>query len=242
VRLPTSRRRPAAPHHAAVTARSPDLCLSGRRLRRALSRYRRPLGALLLAGAVVSALAAVAPPPAAVTAIVVAARDLSAGQVLVAGDLTVLRLPPAASPDGAVSEPAALTGRTVAAAMRRGEPITDVRLVGPGLLRGDTGLVAAPVRLADAAATSLVRPGDLVDVLSAAGVGATGQAAAGAPSARLVAVGARVLAVPPAGDQPVSADDGALVVLAVSPDTARALAGAAAAERLSLVIRSSGDR
>jgi hypothetical protein len=51
--------------------------------------------------------------------------------------------------------------------MRRGEPLTDVRLISSGLLDAygpDT--VATPVRIADAATARLLHHGDHVDVLS----------------------------------------------------------------------------
>jgi Flp pilus assembly protein CpaB len=50
-----------------------------------------------------------------------------------------------------------------------------------------------------------------------------------------VAMGVRVLAVPRADDT-AQASDGALVVLAVSTETARDLAAAGASQRLSLVV------
>ena len=54
-------------------------------------------------------------------------------------------------PAGALRDVTALLGRVLAAPVRRGEPITDVRLVGPSLLGATTaGLVAVPVRIADA--------------------------------------------------------------------------------------------
>lgn len=215
-------------------------------LRRLLSRHRRALAAVLVAAAVLVGLASVAPPRPPVRAVVVAARDLAAGALLGADDLRVASLPVAVAPEGALSDPAELAGRALAGAVRRGEPLTDLRLVGPGLLTGSTGLVVAPVRLADADAVALVRPGDVIDVLAAAGpdVGLTG--AGQDHSAHLVAIGARVLAVPlPAGGAPGAggaggSTSGALVVLAVTTSTARDLAGAAADERLSFVIEPDG--
>jgi pilus assembly protein CpaB len=219
-----------------------------RRARRAFSRHRRVFAAFLLAAAVVSGLAAAAPRQPHLATLVVAAHDLAAGRTLGASDLAFAQVPAAARPDGALGDPATLVGRSVASAVRRGEPITDVRLVGPGLLVGSRGVVAAPVRLADAATAALVRAGDLVDVLAASGSAAPdGSGSAGAESgataagtARIVAAGARVLAVPPLPDGQLAAD-GALVVLAVSPATATVLAGAAASERLSVVIRLPDD-
>jgi Flp pilus assembly protein CpaB len=132
--------------------------------------------------------------------------------------------------------------------MRQGEPFTDARLVGAPLLRGyGDGLVAAPVRIADAGAVALVATGDLVDVLAAESAMVPGQAGtAGAGSAtlatpaRVVASAARVVAIPrPTGDGssigPLA--EGALVVLATTPDIAADLARAAVTARLSLTLR-----
>ena len=73
---------------------------------------------------------------------------------------------PAAVPGGSARQPAVL-GRVVAGPVRRGEALTDARLVGPGLTAGldPQESAAVPVRLADAEAAALVRPGDRVDVL-----------------------------------------------------------------------------
>lgn len=215
--------------------------------RRRLARHRRLVAALLLGASAVAGLTALAPARPATTDVVVAAHDLPAGQLLRPADLAVAELPVGVRPDGTVASVAALDGRTVAAGLRRGEPVTDVRLVGPGLLVGTRGLVAAPVRMADADSVTLVRSGDVIDVYAAAGDAVlgdpsrTGGAASGSSSrARLVADRARVLSVPPR-DTPATTADGALLLLAVTPETARTLAGAASAERLSLVIRSADD-
>ena len=93
--------------------------------------------------------------------------DLPAGTVLTSGDLGVARLPPAAAPAGTVADPGQLVRAGPGRGVRAGEPITDARLVGPGLtaLLPD-GQVAAPVRLADLAVAALVRTGDRIDVLA----------------------------------------------------------------------------
>ncbi|MYT72708.1 MULTISPECIES: hypothetical protein [unclassified Streptomyces] len=93
-------------------------------------------------------------------------------------------------------------------------------------------VVSAPVRIADAGAVRLLRPGDRVDVVAAR--------ADGVPGVRVLASGARVVSVPRAarsgapGD--VAADGGALVVLSVERATATRLAGAGAASRLAVTV------
>src|SRR4051812_6237238 len=59
---------------------------------------------------------------------VVAARDLAPGTVVGSGEVTLRELPPQMVPDGAARSPAVVVGRTLAAPVRRGEPLTDVRL------------------------------------------------------------------------------------------------------------------
>jgi Flp pilus assembly protein CpaB len=83
-------------------------------------------------------------------AVVVAARDLSPGTVVEASQLTMRLLPVDAIPDGATKAPAAVLGRTLAAPVRRGEILTDVRLTGPDLARSvlnNPEMVSVPLRL-----------------------------------------------------------------------------------------------
>ncbi|MGY1814301.1 Flp pilus assembly protein CpaB [Blastococcus sp. SYSU D00820] len=194
-----------------------------RRPRSPVHTLRQCLAALLAAGALVLALhpspAPAAPPPDGVP-VVTAAADLPAGTVLSTADLAVTRLPGA--PAGAVADPAELTGRTLAGAVRAGEPLTDVRLVGSGLTTLlPPGTVAAPVRPADAAVTALARAGDRVDVLATA---------PDAGRAEVVAAGALVLLAAPAGDDPGAG----LLLLAVDAGTAARLAAAATTSTLTL--------
>ena len=94
----------------------------------------------------------------------VAARDLPAGQVLGAADLVAVGFAPGSAPAGAV-DVETTTGRTLAAPLRAGEPVTDVRLVGPGLTDGYPGLAAVPVRLPDAGMADLLQAGDRIDLV-----------------------------------------------------------------------------
>lgn len=152
--------------------------------------------------------------------VLVAARDLRPGP-LRPGDLSVAALPPGAVPDGAVK--AGATGRTLAQPMRRGEPLTDVRLLDQALLAAlPSGSVATPVRIADADAARLLSPGDTIGVLAAWD---------GGQPAHTVADRVPVLAIPAS-----ESDHGALVVLATTPEQARQLAAAQAGGRLSITI------
>ncbi|NHC14625.1 Flp pilus assembly protein CpaB [Motilibacter sp. E257] len=208
-----------------------------RRARRRLSWHRRPLAALCAAAATACALLALAPPAPPSATLLVAARDLPAGSVLGSSDTRTVQVPPTTVPAGAL-EAAAATGRELASPVRRGEPLTDVRVVGAaGLGRAaGPGRVAVPVRLADDATTALLQVGDRVDVV-AAGTGPSGEAA----QARTVAYSARVLALPDApsagaGLLPTDGGRAGLVVLAASPPESLALARAAVSGRLSVVL------
>lgn len=204
-----------------------------RDLGRAAQWHRRLLAAGLLAGSVAFGLQALAPPPPPTVPVVAAARDLPAGARLSPDQLELVRLPAGTLPDGAARTVGDVSGATLLAGVRRGELLTDVRLVGPAGVAGlGPGLVATPVRIADADAARLVRPGAVVDVLAAGG-GTEG----GYVAARLVAAAVRVLAVPPAADGFGGGQDGALVLLATTDETAARLAGAAVTDRLSLVLR-----
>ena len=200
-----------------------------RRPRRPLHTARQVLAALLAATALVLALRpAPAPSPAPATVpVVVAAADLAPGAVLASGDVAVAHYPPGLRPAGTVEDPAAVVGRVLAGGLRPGVPLTDAGLVGAGLTdRLGAGQVAAPVRPADLAVTSLVRPGDRVDVLATP---------PGAARAEVVAAGAPVLAAP-------GREDDGLLLVAVDADTAARLAAAATTATLTLSLppRSTG--
>jgi Flp pilus assembly protein CpaB len=156
----------------------------------------------------------------------VAAHDLASGAVLTPDDLVARRYPTAVAPAGSVPDP---VGRTLAAPVRAGEPVTDVRLVAPSVVVGYPGRVALPVRVADADAAALLRVGDRVGLVAADPRRGT---------ASYVAVDVPVLALPGvAADTSATAQlPGRLVVVAVFPSDVGRIAGAAATALLSVVI------
>jgi Flp pilus assembly protein CpaB len=201
-------------------------------VRRTVLARRRPLAALCAGAAVLAGIHAVRPPDPPTVAVAVAAHDLPSGTVLVPRDLVVRHLPAAVAPAGSDPHP---IGRTLAAPVRRGEPVTDVRLVAPSLVAALPGQVALPVRIADADAVGLLRVGDHVDLVAADPRRGT---------ASYVAVDVPVLALPeppiPGGattrDTGTTALTGRLVVVAASSSDVTRIAGAAATDLLSLVI------
>lgn len=190
-------------------------------LRRAVLRRRRLLAALLSAMTVLAALRSVSPAPEPMVPVLVAARDLPSGTLVRAGDLVEAAYLPATAPDGLAGD---VVGRTLAAPVRRGEPITDVRLVGPALTEGYDDLVAVPVRLPDAGSVALLAVGDRIDLV------ATDPSAG---DARVIALAAPVLALPAPTDAGDGGLTGRLVVVGASRAAAAAIAGAAVRDFLS---------
>ncbi|MFB9722991.1 flagellar biosynthesis protein FlgA [Planobispora longispora] len=182
------------------------------------------LATVLAALAVACAMTGLRPDTASVT-VLAAARDLPGG-VLAAADVRPVALRPGTAPDGALRPGTPIAGRILAGPARRGEPLTDVRLLGPGLLAAHRpGTVAAPVRVADPESARLLSPGDIVNVLAAPADWD------GPATARTVAEGVPVVALPTG-----EAGGGALIVLATTPAQAIELASAQAGGKLSITI------
>ena len=135
--------------------------------------WTRTVAARRVAAAALVVLAAVAAlrsdPRGEQTDIVVAARDLTPGVELTAGDVRLETRTVATVPDGSQSSVDTVVGSTLAGPARRGEVLTDVRLLGPRLAQSAAGPNAriVPLHLADSALLDLIRPGDVVDVLAA---------------------------------------------------------------------------
>ena len=175
---------------------------------------------------------ALRPPSAPTVGVVVAARAIDAGTSLTGDDVRIVRLPPRAVPDGSLDDEAAAIGSSTAVPLTAGVPIV------PGLLasddvRGPSGTVVATVRFADPAVAGLLTPGMHVDVLAATAEGGPGGVVATRalvlPLARQTSTSAGLLGA-------ASGDDSVPVLLAVSPDEAPMLAGAAASALLSAVV------
>lgn len=188
---------------------------------------RRAAAALLVVLAGV--LAVRGDPASASSEVVVAAHDLAPGAVLTAADLTVVRHPGSMQPQGVLQSVEEVTGRTVAAAVRSGETLTDVRVIGSSLAAASTGdpdSTAVPVRLPDAEVADLLRPGDEVDVLALGDQPGRSEVLASA---------ATVLAVSSAAED--DGADGRLVVLGLPRDDARRVAGASLEQVVTVTFR-----
>lgn len=163
-------------------------------------------------------------------AVVVAAQNLAAGTVLEPGLVTLRGIPKQAVPDGAARVPSAVLGRTLAAPVRRGEPLTDVRLTGSDLTRAlstNPDTVSVSLRLADPDVAALLRPGTAVDVVT---VGERQDEPV------VLARGARVLAVLEAGTH-TGERAGKLVLVALDPIAATRVAAASISQTLTVTFR-----
>jgi len=196
-----------------------------RRVRRTVLARRRPLAALCVGLAVLAGIDAARPAGPPTVPVTVAAHDLASGTVLEPDDLVVRHVPESVAPVGSAPRAA---GRTLAAPVRAGEPVTDVRLVGPSVVAGYPGRVALPVRIADGEAVALLRPGDHVTLVAADPRRGT---------ASSVAVDVPVLSIPqPRDEQGSAALPGRLVVVAAFPSAVDRIVGATATDLLSVVL------
>ena len=193
------------------------------RISRLVLRHRRPLAALFAGLAVLLTLSALrAEPPG--RAVVVAAHDLASGTVLGADDVRHARLPESAVPARSAQHVDAVVGRTVAGPMRRGEVVTDRRVVHADHMSGfPAGTVLATLRLADADALSSLGVGDRVDVVAVDPQGGA--------DTEVVARGMEIVTLPRGDD----ASGGVPVGVATTEDAALRLAERALDARLSVL-------
>lgn len=182
-------------------------------LRCAVLTRRRPLAALLVALTVLIGLRISVGPGPPTVEVPVAARDLAAGERLAADDVVMTRWPVDLAPAGLT---ATVTGQTLAAPLRQGEAITDVRFIGSELARAHPELTVMPLRLPDPAVVELLRVGDRVDLSSVDPE--TGESAD-------LARDVLVLAIPPPGDADSSLT-GRLIVAGVEPASANVVSAA----------------
>lgn len=186
---------------------------------------RRAVAVLLLGCAVVLLLRG--DPGADPAPVLVAARELAPGTVLTEADVRLVTREARTIAEGALSEPAAVAGKTLAAPLRPGEQITDVRVLGAALSASVTGVEDArlvPLRLTDAALTDLIHAGDLVDVIAIADSGSGSSAGSGSGGGVTLATAAPVVLVPPAAPKQAARDRVILVALPAQSATAVATA------------------
>jgi flagella basal body P-ring formation protein FlgA len=171
--------------------------------------------------------------------VVVAEHDLRPGAALTATDVRLEKRLASTVPDGARGDVGAVVGSTLAGPTRRGEVLTDVRLLGSRLAEAALGSKAGPgarivpLHLADGALIDLVRVGDVVDVLAAPATGSPESAHAAAP--KVVATDAVVVLVS-AKEKLQVADGDRVVLVALPARVANTVAGSALGQAVTLTL------
>lgn len=162
--------------------------------------------------------------------VLVAARDLKPGTALSADDVRIEKRLAATVPDGSQARLEVVLGSTLASPTRRGEVLTDVRLLGSRLAESAAGPNAriVPLHLADAALIDLVRVGDVVDVLAAPASDAPVASRLLATDAIVVLISAQQKALGPGNDR--------VVLVALPVRVAATVAGAALGQTVTLVL------
>jgi pilus assembly protein CpaB len=199
-----------------------------RALARAASWHRRKLAVLAAVAAVLTGVSAAAPEGPAMITVVKARSQLPGGTVISASDLMLDRVAASDVPDGVLTDELALVGKTLAAPVAENQMMTSL-ITTAARTSVSPGHVIAPLRLADTGLATLLRPGDVVDVIAAD---------AEAEQAAVVAAGARVVTIPELPDEGVGpAPEGVLVLIDVDSRTASVVAHAAASATLSIIWR-----
>jgi Flp pilus assembly protein CpaB len=166
--------------------------------------------------------------------VVVAARDLTPGAALTLDDVRIERRSATTVPDGSQANLSIVVGSTLAGPTRRGEVLTDVRLLGSRLAESTAGPGAriVPLHLADSALIDLVRVGDVVDVLAAP---ATDSRADTQAATKVVATDAVVVLVS-AKPKVQDADSDRVVLVALPARVANMVAGSALGQAVTLTL------
>jgi len=164
--------------------------------------------------------------------VVVTTRDLTPGAELTADDIRLETRTASTIPDGSRVDIDSVVGATLAGPARRGEVVTDVRLLGPRLAESAAGPDAriVPLPLADAALVDLVRPGDVVDIVAAPA------SADPETEARLIATDAVVVLVSAKENGSTAGSAGRVVLVALPAAAAKTVAGVALVQAVTLTL------
>jgi len=198
-------------------------------LLRAFRWHRRWFAAVFAAIAVLAGLNAINASDTDLREVVVAARPITAGSTLVAADLRLTQLPPAAVPDGALTDPGPLLGRTTKAALPGRRVVVESDLLGGDGSLGP-GRLALPVQFDHSQAVALLGAGVRIDVLGPQ---------AGSGGYQVVAADVRVITVvaDSAASGPFGGAQPGPVLLEVDAAQASAILAAAALGGVSFALR-----
>jgi Flp pilus assembly protein CpaB len=170
--------------------------------------------------------------------VVVAAHDLTPGTALTPDDVRLEKHLATTIPDGSRTDAAAVVGSTLAGPARRGEILTDVRLLNSRLAdaaigpKAGPGARIVPLHLSDAALVDVIRVGDVVDVLVAPATDTPGGAP---PASRVVATDAVIVLVS-AKQKSQVADGDRVVLVALPARVANAVAGSTLGQAVTLTL------
>jgi pilus assembly protein CpaB len=180
---------------------------------------------------------------------VVVQGPIAAGHELTAEDLTVVSVPPGATPDGSFKELAELNGRVTKVEMVRGQPVLETLLAPTGTPSGAAVLVPGGMRAITLAidefsgVAGMLSRGCRVDLISVIPGENTGAA-----MSRTVVQNVQVLAVgnqanaQAAGDAPKAPTAATSVTLLVTPEQAEAVQLVMHSGRPWLVLRGTSDK
>ena len=194
------------------------------------------LGTLTVALAVLAAVFELRPPAPPSVPVAVAARDLLPGRPLTADDVRAQRVDPAQVPDAAYAPDDVPFGRLIAGPARRGEPLTDLSVVGPELAGAmPTGQVLTAIAVR-ALPSQLVRVGDIVRVVATDPRGGV--------SGSIVAPAATVVVTPGEADPEAQTGitNGSTLVVSVPESQALALSAASTDQVLDVLVPGSPSR
>src|SRR5690606_30581496 len=156
-----------------------------------------------------------------------AVEPLPAGSRAAPGQVRAVPLPADAVPEQALTDPAQMSGRIIAATVPVGQVLTEPDLVAGRSLR--PGAVLAPVRLSDPGLAAVLRPGEVIDIVATDGRSG---------AAEIVAEAVRLVTLPELGEAAGRADaGGVLLLIETDAGTATELARAAATSTLSVIWR-----
>lgn len=199
-----------------------------RSARRLVLTHRRLVAACCAGLAVAASLSALRPPDPPTRPVVVATRDLASGTTLTGDDVALREIATDDVAGHAYTRVGDVVGEVVGAPMRRGESLTDMRLLASELLSGyPDDATLATVRIADPQSLWGVEVGTYVDIV---GVDIDGKGAG-----RVVAADAQVVAMP-ATDTDAAVSAGAVLVVSVPAETAVALTDASSRMQLGVVV------
>jgi Flp pilus assembly protein CpaB len=166
--------------------------------------------------------------------VLVAARDLSSGTALSVDDVRLEKHSATTVPDGSQADLNTVLGSTLASPTRRGEVLTDVRLLSSRLAESTAGPGAriVPLHLADSALVDLVRVGDVVDVLAAP----SGEPQPPTPAVSKVIATDAVVVLVSAKEKRSSSEGDRVVLVALPARVANTVAGSALGQTVTLTL------